>query len=224
MHCTAEFRLGKDWIVGCYLIPTAAYREDRSLELRGRGVSAAEGLMILQNQMLSAVYWHKTARSVIAMFHAVLAHTVGKDHNKLENLAKHLKNQRSEQDAMNRVILPMIDACRTGQDDKMSISEIRVALRRLVLMHVDAHYEDIFECVKEYRQFHRPPTQSSADVSIYDRIVSVPRVSGDAIPIDWEPVKTLKVDVTKMLLKHVAFLQATMMCLLMSLMASRLIE
>ena len=86
---------------------------------------------------------------------------------------------------MNEVVLPLVvrSTLPKAMKDK---------LMQLIHLHHEPNFTDIYVCVREYRHTDPVPPKASGYLSIYSKIVSIPKVSGATVPIDWRPVSDLR--------------------------------
>jgi len=145
------------------------------------GVSSAEGLMILQDQMLSSVYWQETVRGLICMFHAVLAHLVKTDIKLFLDLVEELKHCKSDQEAVYKVFLPRVEHYKGPE---------REQLRRLIDLHINQQYPEVYIPIKTYRVNDEIPV--FARQYIYRSIVQDITQSQSSLPINWDWVRDLR--------------------------------
>ena len=184
-HCGVAFGAGLD-IKG--LVRSLRCIENGSrLGIEETGVPAAEGLMVLQDQMLSSVYWHERIRGIISVFHAVLAHIVKKDVDALKSLAQDLKTSTGDHDALLRVLRPRVRDV-PGLDGEL--------LRKLVELHVTPKYSEIYTPIKTYRRTDMPHLR--ARHNIYNTIVTEGH-SHSTVPIAWQWVSDLRAAYTEAL-------------------------
>jgi HD superfamily phosphohydrolase len=100
-HCGVPYGNGFD--VDEVLSSFSCSADGDRLLIRDSHVHAIEGFMIVQDQMLSAIYWHPTVRAVFAMFHAFLAGLVGDEPQILQAIVAELKGCANDFDAIQRV-------------------------------------------------------------------------------------------------------------------------
>jgi HD superfamily phosphohydrolase len=181
LHCGVAFGKGLD--IEGLLRSYCPVQNAQRLGVNELGVASVEGLMVLQHQMLSTVYWHQTVRGIICMFHAVFAHLIGEDLDKLKHFTAALKACKSDNHAFVSVIEPRIRA----QD-----SNIRTQLLRLVDFQSEPDYKKLYSSVCTYSPGDEPPKTSHVNIhSIIVRASS--RVdSGSSLPIEWKAVKELR--------------------------------
>ncbi|MGD1276004.1 MAG: HD domain-containing protein [Tepidisphaeraceae bacterium] len=157
------------------------------------GVPAVEGFMIVQEQMLAALYWEEHIRSVIAMFHAFVAPFVRQDIVALRSLVGKLKSCISEQQAINQVIVPMLDSApdrESVQDGKRMPAKI--ALEPLVKLHASPSFSDIYLPIARYTRSDEVPKEFTARHNVYWTIVNQTSVHGSLVPIRWNNVGDLR--------------------------------
>lgn len=177
-HCGVAFGAGLD--IRGLVRSLRCIDNGTRLGIEETGVPAAEGLMVLQDQMLSSVYWHERIRGIISMFHAVLAHIVRKDVEALKALVQDLKTSKGDHDALSQVLWPRVSKL-AGPEGEL--------LRKLVELHLAPKYSDIYVPLKTYRRTDRP--HARARHNIYSTIVSE-GYSQSTVPIDWRCVSDLR--------------------------------
>jgi HD superfamily phosphohydrolase len=184
LHCGIPYGAGLD--VSGLLRSMRATSNGRHLGLERSGVSAAEGLMVLQDQMLADVYWHPTVRGMICMFHAVLAHTVVRDLKKFSELVAELKGCNTEDQAIEKVLLPRIEAIKRAPETASK----GIFLERLLSPLLSWEFVEIYVPVSTY---HSDRTTASG-ISVYNSIVldqSHTEAQG-VDPIRWKMVSKLR--------------------------------
>jgi HD superfamily phosphohydrolase/predicted Ser/Thr protein kinase len=189
-HCGIAYGQGLDYTL--LLNSYCCVQQGTQLGVTTSGVSAAGGLMMLQDQMLSEVYWHKYSRAVICMFHAILAGIIKEDRDKLEEISSKLKLCNNEESAIKNVILPEIQKANQPE-------HVKQQLRKLIEMHLKPRFADIYLSIAEYKQTDRPPVFAHLQQSIYRNIVTNPSESATYVPVDWENVKALRASFTQVL-------------------------
>ncbi len=181
-HCGLRF--GRDTDVDRLLGSFRPSRDGKSVAILESGVSGVEGLMVLQHQMLSSVYWHPTVRGIICMAHAALAHiTKSTGGDKLREIVGRLRTTRTTREAVDRVLLPELKLLGPKAFDELS---------GLVRLHVEPKYTAIFRPIRTYRfSDERRDTETS---TIYGSIDNVTKAISSASipPIDWGSVAKLR--------------------------------
>lgn len=161
-----------------------AYRcvdNGRHLGIDEKGVSATEGLMILQDQMLSSVYWDETVRGVICMFHGVLAYLVKREIGTLRKLVAELKACRSDNDAIANVLIPWIDKFKGNEKSD---------LKSLISTHATSMSSRAYVPIKTYRSSDDAPRK--AFMNIYRMIIGQRNSNQSSTPIEWKAVSSLR--------------------------------
>jgi len=191
-HCGIAYGQGLDYTL--LLNSYCCVQQGTQLGVTTNGVSAAGGLMVLQDQMLSEVYWHKYSRAVICMFHAILAGIIKEDKDKLEEISARLKLCNNEESAIIKVILPEIQ--KASQPER-----VKQQLKKLLEMHLKPRFADIYLSIAEYKQTDRPPAYAHLQQSIYRSIVPGANLSESAtyVPVNWENVIVLRTSFTEVL-------------------------
>jgi HD superfamily phosphohydrolase len=179
IHCGVTFGAGLD--VDGLLRSLRCVNNANALGVEDGGVSAAEGLMILQDQMLSSVYWHAIIRGVICMFHAVLAYLVKTDAEAFLGIVNDLKNCKSDQDALLNVFRPRIAKFKGSEREQLS---------RLVELHVSPRFQEVYTPIKTYRATDDP--HPHARDNVYRSLVQDVSQSRSSLPIKWDWVRDLR--------------------------------
>lgn len=177
VHCGIAFGDGLD--VRSLVKALRVVNNGNNLGIEENGLSATEGLMVLQDQMLSSVYWHERVRGVICMFHAILAHLVKRDLGLLESLVKALKNAKGDNDALLNVLLPMARNYREPERDH---------LIRLVELFLYPRFPELYVPIRTYRRSDPPQL---VRFNIYQVIVAE-QSSQSVLPINWRWVGALR--------------------------------
>jgi hypothetical protein len=180
-HCGVPFGAGLDIakIVESYRCISNAGK----LGIDRSGVSAVEGLMIVQEQMLDTVYWNETIRAVTVMFHAVIATIVRRDVDELRSLVGELRTCVFEYQALRDVIIRRI---------KKLPAEVQDELKPLYNLHLQPNAAEIYVPIKKYTATDGVPNQSAARTSIYHAILRQPSSQTSTVPIDWKAVQRLR--------------------------------
>lgn len=144
-------------------------------------VPAIEGFMILQDQMLSNVYWHPTVRSLFAMFHRFIDAVIGKDIDRLRELVDRLRICSSEYEAVSDVFIPMA-----------SNKKNKNQLLRFVGLHQRPNARNVFSPIATFRA-----TDSVAHGfrgrNIFNTIINLGKNEDlSNMPIQWEEVAHLR--------------------------------
>lgn len=181
LHCGMPFGNGLD--VQGLLRSMTCVDSAQHLGIRDTGVSAAEGLMILQDQMLASVYWQPSVRGIICMFHAVLAHIIRTDLGKLRDLTDALRKSSGDYDAITQIIIPRIRKDHPRQAG---------ALERLVRMHAVPDFRDIYAAIRTYRISDQLAVESKSRSTVFETIVPVSAQPGSTIAIKWDYVSELR--------------------------------
>jgi HD superfamily phosphohydrolase len=185
-HCGVPYGNGLDvkGVLGSYRCSV----DGEHLLVDASRVHAVEGFMVVQDQMLSAVYWHETVRAVFAMFHRFLDGVIGEDTEFLTRIVDQLKLCNSESDAFRRVFQPLLEDI--GQ--KKGVKR-RDALLPLVRLHYEANFKDIYLPIATYSRSERiDPKQPHALTNVFDSIVGDPTPTGNAVTIKWDNIKRLR--------------------------------
>lgn len=182
-HCGVTYGQGLD--IGSILrsfrcSPTG----NGALLVDSRQVHAIEGFMIVQDQMLTAVYWHETIRAVFAMFHRFLDGALRNDPNLLAEFVRKLKSCTSEYEALNKVVVPLLDS----QID----SKLKKELQPLIRLLTVPNFNDIYRAVATYSRLDSISPKHFAPTNVFNSIMQ--RLDSDAtsVPIKWEHVKRLR--------------------------------
>ena len=183
-HCGIPFGAGLD--VEGILSSLRCVDNGLHLGVSEDGVPMAEGLMILQDQMLSHVYWHPTVRSLICMFHAILAHVVKDDVAKLKKITQELKAAKSDAHAVSSVLRPWVEQV---------ASQSRKPLDRLLTAFESPRFPEAYIALRTYPSNEEVPRRATSN--IYDTIVKDRTHTGDAggtsqVPIQWRMVQDLR--------------------------------
>lgn len=181
IHCGVAFGAGLD--TDGLLRAMRCVRGGRQLGIDRSGVSAAEGLMVLQDQMLSSVYWHKTIRALTCMFHAALKHLVGTDAAKFCDLVAALKTCDSEAEAIDRALLRRAESLPAQERD---------ATLALLRPLTATAFDQIYIPVSTHSPEDAAPKGSFT--SVYDLIVIKKGFKEDQPdqPIHWPRVRRLR--------------------------------
>lgn len=153
------------------------------LGITEEGISAAEGFLVLQDQMLASVYWHPVTRAVICQFHALLALIVKKDEKVFRGLVEGLKEASSEETAISDVLIPYSRKTLSGKEREA---------HQLVEFFTSGTYDKIYRPIAEFRNSDEriedhPSTIFRAVVLSLDQMKSL-----SYTPIDWNNVGTLR--------------------------------
>lgn len=183
-HCGVPFGAGLD-VVGL-LASLRCLADGRRLGISVSGVPMVEGIMILQDQMLSHVYWNENARALICMFHAILAHLVGSDKTKFESFVQKCKSCRSDAEAMRDVVVPMVHEVAGKGDSRLS---------KMVQAFVNPSFSDVYVAACAYwpnEETPRDATSNIYDAIVRDRTHTGSGTGGSQLPIQWNLVKRLR--------------------------------
>lgn len=180
-HCGAAFGSGLD--VAEILRSYRCVSIDKSFELgiAENGVAAIEGMMVLQDQMLSSIYWHPTSRSIICMFHAMVANLVKSDLGKLGDMIGKIKTCDSERQAISDVIIPEIRKTR---------GPLKSQLQSLADAILNKIYKKIYPLIAEYKAGHDVLPGSNS--TVYGSIVQDINSTQTSVPVRWENVRKLR--------------------------------
>ncbi len=181
VHCGVKFGDGLD-VDG--LLRSLRCLPSGGMAITMEGVPMAEGLMILQDQMLSHVYWNEYSRSLICMFHALIAHLVEKDVTGFVGLVTNFKKSSSDVEAIEKYVLPRIARMPATRRDK---------LMKLATAFVRPRFSDVYTVLRAYRSDDVIP--ESAITNIYSAIVRDTTHSGtelSQVPIIWKHVTSLR--------------------------------
>lgn len=178
--------------VGNVVASYCCVRDGKELGISRAGIASVEGFMVVQDQMLSAVYWHETIRSVMAMFHRFLDVIVGDDTKKLIKFAGELKSCLSDHEAIYKVVIPWLEKQPIKKKKKTDVP--RKELEPLIGLHIKPSFNDIYVCIAKYSNLDAAPsgTRRSHLVSIYGTIKIDQNYSASALPIRWDAVKALR--------------------------------
>lgn len=184
-HCGVSYGNGLDIISILRSLRCSPDTNNHKILVDSSMVPAIEGFMIAQDQMLTAVYWHKCVRAVFAMFHRFLDGVLHGDANKLVNLVEKLKRQPSEHDAFQKVIIPLLDSQKP---------EIKKHLYALIKLHIEPNYKDIYKQIVKYSALDDVnPNIPQMHLNIYNMIMHKPPHSkATSALINWNFVKILR--------------------------------
>lgn len=178
LHCGVPFAANID--------PEAFVRQLRPFpDCTGLGVGieavpALESFLILQEHMLSSVYWHECVRGIICMFHAALAHIVKDNKNTLQIIAEKLKRCPNDREALTKVIIPSLKEASKSED-----------ILSLVSLHDRHSFSDIYRPIAVYRHFDTNPKGKRE--SMFSQLVAwSPSASGSTIPVKWDSIRILR--------------------------------
>ncbi len=145
-------------------------------------VPAIEGFMVLQDQMLSTVYWHESVRAVFAMFHRFLDFVTAGEATKLVSIVSDLKRCASDYECLTKVFVPLLKN-----------SKYRNDIDSLVRMHLSPSWNDIFRPIAKYSYNDRIDPKNRLGINIFSSIVSDQRTTKmTGLPIQWQQVKRLR--------------------------------
>ncbi len=183
-HCGVEHGRGIDAlsIVSAYCSASSGQR----LGSLAVGVQAIEGFMVAQEHMLATVYWNEHIRAITAMFHAVVASIVRTDIKKLESLVTGLKACTTEDQAIEKVLLP--ELAKLSSEHTPSSSQ----LSRLLDLHRVPSFADIYRPIAKYTVTDPVPHKTTVRTSIYTTIVSTPLTGASMVPISWKAIRFLR--------------------------------
>ena len=146
-HCGISYGLGVDvsGVLSSLRCPPDATVREMVIDIKG--LQAVEGFVVLQGQMLSSVYWDENIRALFAMFHAYLAHTVGRDVEKLVKLVDDVKRHGGDIDAINKVFSSL-------QPSKLSLESGVTAtqLKQLIGLHAKPTFRTIYKPISRYSE------------------------------------------------------------------------
>jgi hypothetical protein len=129
------------------------------------------------------VYWHEAIRGIISMFHAVVAHLVGRDVDKFTKLVNALKACRSESEAVRDVFLPWANSYTGNATEKER-------LVGLATLYGNPIYRNIYVPVARYHGTDEPPRNQR--VNVFHTIVNVGTTSRSTVPIQWSQARDLR--------------------------------
>lgn len=197
LHCGVSYGIGfhPAEVIESYC---CAPECDSILVSRDR-VHEIEGFMVLQDQMLAAVYWHETVRAIFAMFHRILDITVGGNVEKLVEIVAGLRLCSSESEGLRKVFYPLLESYKErGRDKKDSKTGVgrkvtSVEMESLVRFFYEPNYKHIYKSVAKYSVTDVVNPRIRAMQTIYEAIVNpASAVLATGIPIKWEAVKWLR--------------------------------
>lgn len=177
-HCGLAYGSGFD---GAEIINGFRCSYDgNSLYFAASAVPAIEGFMILQDQMLSNVYWHANVRAIFAMFHRFIDATLLKDYGKIVNLVQDLRQCSNEYEAVTKVFMPLASN-RKNKDH----------LLKFVLLHLSPRAQDVFRPIATFTVTDQFP-QKYRGRNIFNTIVNTGggQVTGPAI--EWKEVQHVR--------------------------------
>lgn len=181
LHCGVAFGQGLDH--AGLMNAMCCVNQGQRLGILKAGIPAVEGLMILQDQMLSSVYWHHSARGMMCMFHALLAQLIEQKLDALKDLVADLKRVSGETEALREVIYPAI---------KRQPIELQADLINLVKMHISPRFTDMYIQIAEYKSGDLPSTKGIRSGNIYHSIVADMSTETTSVPIRWDTVRELR--------------------------------
>ncbi len=188
-HCGVQFGEGLD--VRGILSSYCCVDQGKELGIRRAGIPAVEGFMIVQNQMLGAVYWHETIRSVMCMFHRFLDGLLGvkPDKKRLTRFTDELKTCISEQEAIQKVVIPYLEKQpKKGSPRTEGSQEEMFPLIRLL---VQPSFADIYRPIITYTGRDTGIAGRQHMPGLYQQILQSATTGASAIPVNWGAVKTL---------------------------------
>lgn len=169
-----------------------------NLVVASSAVHAIEGFMIVQDQMLTAVYWHETIRAVFAMFHRFLDGCLADSKEKLSQLVGALKKCSSEHDAFEQVVIPLLKSApgRARRNDAGSPvgRASQEELEPLVRLHRVPNFTDIYRPVARYSALdpEDPKKPPNPFWNVFTSIVPRPSLAASSVPIQWPQVRRLR--------------------------------
>jgi HD superfamily phosphohydrolase len=185
-HCGVPYGQGLnvDRILGSFRCSPTTER----LVVTEDGVSAIEGMVLAQDQMLGSVYWHETTRALFAMFHRFLDIALGKHPEKLVGLVDQLKLCGSEYEAMHSVFFPLMNEAK---------GERALNMRNLIGLHQRHNFKDIYVCVAKFGPLDTVRARGNAVENTYAKIVkqNLTNATYNAAitkPIDWAQIRHLR--------------------------------
>jgi HD superfamily phosphohydrolase/tRNA A-37 threonylcarbamoyl transferase component Bud32 len=187
-HCGVTFGLGVDvnGVLGALRCSPDASVKDMLIDVRG--LQAVEGFVVLQGQMLSAVYWNENIRALFAMFHAYLAHTVGRDVERLVKLVEDIRRHGGDIEAINRVFASLVPS-RKSLDSGVTAEQ----LKELITLHAKPTFKPMYRPIARYAENEDIDAKSSASDNVYRTIFSSPQEEQrTGMPIRWEKVRRLR--------------------------------
>lgn len=156
---------------------------------RSDQLAAIEGFMILQDQMLGAVYWHERVRAVFAMFHRFLDGTVGTNPSELQDLVDRMKACTTENECIEKVFVPLLESRTIQTRDRGTREE----LEPLIRMHFRPNAKDIYRTFARFTVFDRVTRSSHSAYNVYDTLIHNPETrKATGQPIDWDGVRRLR--------------------------------
>jgi len=186
LHCGVQFGNGID--VSGVLGAFRCVQQVDELVVDIKGVQAVEGFVVLQDQILSSVYWNEDIRSLFAMFHAYLAHTIGKDITLLSKLVDDLRRCATDYEAMTKVFLKLPPS-KLAKDSGVT----QEMLTKLISLHITPNFKQIYRPISRYTSRQEVDPKSPAVQNIYNTIFSTAGYTkATAVPIRWENVKRLR--------------------------------
>ncbi len=180
-HCGIRYGEGLDY--DAILASYCCLENGDELGITSSGVSAVEGLMVVQDQMLGTVYWHETIRSVIAMFHRFLDGLFKSDKEKFIDFVEKLKRCISEYEAFSIVVLPALQKLKGKEKEE---------LQSLIQLHRQPSFADIYIPVATYTTRDKAPQDMAHLSNICNMILQSPTPSASSVPIRWQTVKALR--------------------------------
>jgi hypothetical protein len=187
LHCGVPYGNGID--LRELLAALTCSENGERLLIKDGHVHAVEGFMVVQDQMLSGVYWHPRVRAVFAMFHAFLAGLVGHDKARFMSLVQDLKRSKSDFDAIQTVLSKWKEA---QPVDSTRERGSRSELEQLILMHSEPNFKNIYLPVAKYSALDRIDKKTNSPSNVFGSIVSDPGTGGTSVPIDWNMVRRLR--------------------------------
>ncbi len=173
-HCGIQFGAGMD---AMRLLKSYACRRNGTqsiLAVKEAEISAVTGFAILQDQMLSGVYWHPLVRGIHAMFHQFLDAVISPEgaetedgqefrSKRLKEVVSSIRECATEAEAVTKVLLPRLEA-RTDL-----IAAKKEFAKSLIALHAEPDYRSLFFPIASYHVDDR--SEPGFQTSIYKYLV-----------------------------------------------------
>lgn len=178
LHCGVAF--GENFHIDEIIRSISCDQKCQNILFKQDYLASIEGFMILQDQMLTSVYWHERVRAVFAMLHRFLDATIKKDRDVLVEVVDQMKKCISEQECVEKVLLPILGRGGTKEE-----------LLPLIRLHSRPNSKDIYLPFSRFGPFDR--LQRSQRFRVYDTIVTDPNTRATrGNPINWDKIQVLR--------------------------------
>ncbi|GAM96838.1 putative dNTP triphosphohydrolase [alpha proteobacterium U9-1i] len=184
-HCGVPYGTGfnPDEVIASYRCPS----EGDDLLVDRIRVHTIEGFMVLQDQMLSAVYWHQSVRAIMAMFHRFLDGALHGDRQKIIDTVARMQASLGDQQCLTDVFWPLLKNAKSG---RKSISD---ELAPLINLHFRPNWSEIYTCLAQYSTTDKTEPKRRARFNVFRSIINdAAHAEQTNIPIEWGEVKRLR--------------------------------